>query len=176
MKQARMMLGKSRQFRPSKYSRNAQLAVRGLASYTPTCADVLKGKKRRLHYVNLRDTLYDASLIIINQDVNCLLVEQNEKWVGTIDKEDIIQISILRGMDPEMGQVIDAMTPRSHVYKADETETVPKVIDDLAEHDCNDIVVVEKMGTEDEKAIGILGWDDLATALGNSVEPGVEII
>eukprot|EP00954_Amorphochlora_amoebiformis_P015202 1192007-Amorphochlora_amoeboformis.AAC.2 len=101
MKQARMMLGKSRQFRPSK------LAVRGLASYTPTCADVLKGKKRRLHYVNLRDTLYDASLIIINQD-----------------------------MDPEMGQVIDAMTPRSHVYKADETETVPKVIDDLAEHDC----------------------------------------
>eukprot|EP00472_Partenskyella_glossopodia_P012945 CAMPEP_0197519988 /NCGR_PEP_ID=MMETSP1318-20131121/5288_1 /TAXON_ID=552666 /ORGANISM="Partenskyella glossopodia, Strain RCC365" /LENGTH=147 /DNA_ID=CAMNT_0043071297 /DNA_START=56 /DNA_END=499 /DNA_ORIENTATION=- len=110
--------------------------------------------------VEYNDTLYDASMILINYEVPCVIVEKSGSWIGAISLKDIVTFCVLRGMDPEMGEVQDAFRVKGNVAIADPETSLSEAIEIMKNENQTEIVVASE-----EKVLGVLTAVDIALAL-----------
>ena len=60
--------------------------------------------------IDVRSTVLEGAILFNEKNVSCLLVKENEDYLGIITKTDIIKRVVAKGLDPKTTKISSVMT------------------------------------------------------------------
>ena len=60
--------------------------------------------------IDVQATVLEGAKLLIEKNISCLLVKENEDYVGIITKTDIIKNVVSKGLDPKTTKINSAMS------------------------------------------------------------------
>lgn len=102
-------------------------------------------------------TVFDASILLIDRKIGCLIVMENDFCVGIITKQDIIRGTICVHKDPEKTKVSEIMS--SDIKTIHPLDKIEKAVDIMKTHEIKQLPVVAN-----DKIGGIITVTDISRA------------
>ena len=118
---------------------------------------VKEAMTRNVVHIDSNKTVFDASVLLIDKEIGCLLVMENNFCVGIVTKGDIIEGTICAHKDPEKTKVSEIMS--SDVKTIDSFDRIEKAIEVMKKNKIQKLAVVT-----DNKIVGIITVTDITKA------------
>lgn len=118
---------------------------------------------KNIVYIEPNKTIFDASILLSDRRIGCLLVMENDFCIGIITKQDIIRDTICAHKDPEKTKVSEIMS--SDVKTVHPLDKIEKAADVMETHKIKQLPVVVN-----DEIRGIITVTDISRAAPEMVD------
>ena len=119
---------------------------------------VSKFMTQQVHTVGIDQSLAKASKLMTELGIRHLPVLSQRQLVGVISERDVLMLSSMKGIDPEVVAVEEALTADPYIVSPE--APLPDVCLHMAECKLGCVIICQ-----DHKLVGILSWVDALKAL-----------
>ena len=118
---------------------------------------VKEAMTRNVVHIDSNKTVFEASTLLIDKKIGCLLVMENNFCVGMLTKGDIISGTICAHKDPEKTKVSEIMS--SDVKTINSLDRIEEAVEIMKKNNIQKLPVVT-----DNKIVGIITVTDITKA------------